>query len=326
MMTEKSSLIDEIILGDAVKIMKEIPTGTIDMTFADPPFNLKKSYGHYLDSKQLTEYNKWCEEWIEEMVRITSPTGSIFVHNLPKWLTYHSYYLNRKAQFRHWIAWDAMGAPLGKTLLPNHYGILYYVKSDKFKFNDLRIPHPRCRSCTGLLADYGGKKKRIHPFGVLLSDVWTDIHRIRHSSRRDVHPCQLPTHLLERLILMVTEEGDTVLDPFIGTGTTAVAAKKMGRHYIGIDIDNEYVEISKRKVREARPSRINGCYVSIFLNRIQTIRSKDYDKIEPFLKTERLKINGESFKQLSLPYFISIDEQLASATKTETKPTVETHL
>jgi site-specific DNA-methyltransferase (adenine-specific) len=318
-MLSEHSLIDQIILGDAVAVMKEIPSGTIDMTFADPPFNLKKSYSQYQDSKQLSEYNRWCKEWIYEMVRITKPSGSIFVHNLPKWLTYHSYYLNRKAKFRHWIAWDAMGAPLGKTLLPNHYGILYYVKSDEFKFNDLRIPHPRCRSCGELLADYGGKKKLIHPFGVLLSDVWTDIHRIRHTTRRDVHPCQLPVHLLERLILMATDEGDTVLDPFLGTGTTAIAAKNLGRHYIGIDIDNKYVEMAKRKVEQAHPTKVNGCYVSIFLDKIQTIRDKDYDKIKDLLKTESLKINGEKVKQLTLPYFISYDA-------TKPIPTIQTPL
>jgi len=326
MLSEKpfseTSLMDKIILGDATEVMKEIPSNSIDMTFADPPFNLKKSYSHYQDSKQLGEYNRWCKEWIGEMVRITKPTGSIFVHNLPRWLTYHSYYLNRKAIFRHWIAWDAMGAPLGKTLLPNHYGILYYVKSANFKFNDLRMPHLRCRSCGELLADYGGKKARIHPFGVLLSDVWTDIHRIRHSTRRDVHPCQLPTHLLERLILMATDEGDVVLDPFLGTGTTAIAAKKMGRHYIGIDIDNEYVELAKKKVSEAYPIQINGCYVSVFLDRIQTLRDKDYEKVEGFLKTEKLKINGEKFKQLALPYFTETYEPI----KTEIVPTLKTHL
>jgi len=323
MITDKGLFIDEIINGDSLKIMKEIPTDTITMTFADPPFNLKKSYGHYTDSKELTAYNKWCKEWINEMIRITKPDGSIFIHNLPKWLTYHSHYLNKNAIFRHWIAWDAMGAPLGKTLLPNHYGILYYVKSDKFKFRDLRIPHFRCRTCGELLADYGGKKRQIHPFGVLLSDVWTDIHRIRHSSRRDIHPCQLPIHLLERLILMTTDENDVVLDPFLGTGTTAVAAKKLGRHYIGIEIGKEYAEISRRKVAEVKPTKINGCYVSIFLNKIQTIRSEDYDKVKPFLKTEKLRINNESFKQLSLPYFTHTDEDYAAPTQSPIKSTIK---
>ena len=318
----ETSLMDKIILGDAIEVMKEIPSNSIDMTFADPPFNLKKSYSHYIDSKQLGEYNRWCKEWIGEMVRITKPTGSIFIHNLPKWLTYHSYYLNKKAIFRHWIAWDAMGAPLGKTLLPNHYGILYYVKSDNFKFNDLRMPHLRCRSCGELLADYGGKKRLIHPFGVLLSDVWTDIHRIRHTTRRDVHPCQLPVHLLERLVLMATDEEDVVLDPFLGTGTTAIAAKKLGRHYIGIDIDKEYVDLATKKVKEAQLTQVNGCFISIFLGKIQTIRDKDYDKIKGLLKTEKLKINGEKFKQLALPYFTESNEP----SETKTSQTLKTYL
>ncbi len=147
LVARKDSFIDQVIQGDAMEVMKQIPTNSIDMTFADPPFNLKKSYGHYLDSKEVGEYDRWCKSWIYEMVRITKPTGSIFVHNLPKWLTHHAEFLNKRANFRHWIAWDAMGAPLGKTLLPNHYGILYYVKGEKFKFNDLRIPHARCRTC-----------------------------------------------------------------------------------------------------------------------------------------------------------------------------------
>lgn len=257
--------IDEIINGDAIEVMRQIPANSIDMTFADPPFNLKKSYGYYQDKKELKEYNRWCKQWINEMVRVTKPTGSIFVHNLPRWLTYHAAYLNEKAKFRHWIAWDAMGAPLGKTLLPNHYGILYYVKSDNFKFFDVRIPHPRCRVCGELLADYGGKKAKAHPFGVLLSDVWTDIHRIRHLKRRDTHPCQLPIPLLERLILMTTEAGDIVLDPFMGTGTTAIAAKRLGRHFIGIEIDPEYVKLAIKKLEATEVTKLNGCFVSIYL-------------------------------------------------------------
>lgn len=131
-----------------------------------------------------------------------------------------------------------MGTPLGKTLLPNHYGILYYVKSPKdYKFNDIRGLHKRCRKCAIILKDYGGKKDQLHQFGPVISDVWSDIHRIRHKKRRDEHPCQLPEPLLERLLLMSTDEGDIVFDPFIGTGTTAIAAKKLGCRYIGIDLD-----------------------------------------------------------------------------------------
>jgi site-specific DNA-methyltransferase (adenine-specific) len=273
------SLINKIVQGDCLEIMRKIPDNSIDVTFADPPFNLKKKYNSYYDKHEVQEYLAWCKEWLYEMVRITKPTGSIFVHNIPKWLIYFGSYLNEIAIFRHWIAWDAMSTPLGKTLLPNHYGILYYVKSKDFKFYDIRMFHKRCRNCHYILQDYGGKKSQMHPFGPLVSDVWTDIHRIRHKVRRDEHPCQLPIHLLERLILMSSDEGDIVLDPFIGTGTSAIAAKRLGRRFIGIDIDPEYVSITKKKLEQVEPSIVNGCYVSTFLNKIVTIRDKDWDGV-----------------------------------------------
>jgi len=296
-----SEYVNQIIRGDALEIMSQIPDDSVDVTFADPPFNLKKSYEQYEDDKETRDYLDWCRQWLSKMVRITKPTGSIFVHNIPKWLTYYSSYLNEIAYFKHWIAWDAMGAPLGKTILPNHYGILWYVKSRNFKFYDIRAPHRYCRECNALLKDYGGKKHLIHPFGTLVSDVWTDIYRIRHSKRRDEHPCQLPVHLLERLILMTTDVGDIVLDPFIGTGTSAIAAKRLGRKYIGIDIDDKYVAISREKLGDISPTQINGAFVSIFLGKIVTIRDSDYEKVKPFLKTRDLKINSGKSKQLTLP-------------------------
>lgn len=275
-----NSLINKVIKGDCLEIMRKIPDNSIDVTFADPPFNLKKKYNCYYDKNEVEKYLSWCKEWLTEMVRITKPTGSIFVHNIPKWLIYFGSYLNEIAIFKHWIAWDAMGSPLGKTLLPNHYGFLYYVKSDKFKFYDIRMTHKRCRICKYVLQDYGGKKSQMHPFGSLVSDVWTDIHRIRHKIRRDEHPCQLPIHLLERLLLMSSDEGDIVLDPFIGTGTTAIAAKKLGRMFIGIDIDPKYVEITNKKLEEVEPTIINGCYVSNFLDNVVTIRNIDWERIK----------------------------------------------
>lgn len=274
------SITNKVIQGDCIQVMRQIPDNSVDVTFADPPFNLKKKYNSYYDKRQVEKYLSWCREWLYEMVRITKPTGSIFVHNIPKWLIYFGSYLNEVAVFRHWIAWDAMGSPLGRTLLPNHYGILYYVKSEKFKFYDIRMLHKRCRNCGYILQDYGGKKSQMHQFGPLVSDVWTDIHRIRHKKRRDEHPCQLPVHLLERLLLLSSDEGDIVLDPFVGTGTTAIAAKKLGRRFIGIDIDPKYVEIANKKLKEARPTLINGCYVSIFLDRVITVRDRDWNLVK----------------------------------------------
>ena len=273
--------LNKIIHGDSIELLKEIPDNKIDITFADPPFNLKKKYNNYKDSREFIEYIEWCKKWITEMVRVTKPTGSIFIHNIPKWLTYFANFLNNLSDFKHWISWDAPTAPMGKSLQPSHYGILYYAKNLKQnKYYEIRYPHKRCRKCGYLLKDYGGKKEGLHPFGPLVSDVWTDIHRIKHNKYRDEHPCQLPIHLLERIILMTSDEGNIVLDPFVGTGTTAIAAKRLGRNYIGFDIDKNYVDISTNKLlMEKSNSKIGNAWVSFFINGIITLRDKDWKEI-----------------------------------------------
>jgi site-specific DNA-methyltransferase (adenine-specific) len=273
--------INKILNGDSIELLKKISDDSIDVAFADPPFNLKKKYGSYKDKLKLQEYIEWCEKWIKEMVRVTKPTGSIFIHNIPKWLTYYSTILNEHANFKHWISWDAPTAPMGKSLQPSHYGILFYVKDLKqAKFYELRYPHKRCRKCGYLLKDYGGKKQGLHPFGPLLSDVWTDIHRIKHNKYRDEHPCQLPIHLLERVILMSTDENDIILDPFMGTGTTAIAAKRLGRNYIGFELDREYVEIANRRLTYEKPnSKLGDFWISFFLKDIVSLRNKDWEEI-----------------------------------------------
>ena len=170
----------------------------------------------------------------------------------------------------------------GQTLQPSHYGILFCAKNrQENKFYEIRYPHRRCRKCGDLLKDYGGKKKILHPFGPLVSDVWSDIHRIRHNKHRDPHPCQLPIHLLERLILMSTDEGDVILDPFMGTGTTAVAAARLGRKVIGIDLDPQYVEITQRKLAQEVPnSKIGDIWVSFHRGEIITIVDKDWELLK----------------------------------------------
>ena len=276
--------INKICQGDCLELFKDIPDDSIDMTFADPPFNLKKSYKSYKDRLEFQEYLNWCEKWIFEMVRVTKPTGSIFLHNIPKWLTYYATYLNEFAHFKHWISWDAPTAPMGKSLQPAHYGILFYGKEEKgTKINELRHPHKRDRKTGYLLKDYGGKKDGLHPFGPLISDVWTDIHRIKHNKNRDSHPCQLPIHLLDRLILLSTDENNIVLDPFSGTGTTAISAKRLGRKFIGFELDPFYFNISKEKLEYTKYNyKLGKIWVSFYLKDIVTIRNKDWDALKKF--------------------------------------------
>ncbi|HPN39432.1 MAG TPA: site-specific DNA-methyltransferase [Melioribacteraceae bacterium] len=276
--------LNKIYVGDCLELIKTIPDESIDITFADPPFNLKKNYASYNDSLEFQEYLQWCELWISEMVRVTKPTGSIFLHNIPKWLTYYASFLNKFAYFKHWIAWDAPTSPMGNSLQPAHYGILFYTKSSKgSKIYELRSPHKRERKTGYLAKDYGGKKDLLHPFGPLVSDVWTDIHRIKHNNKRDPHPCQLPIHLLDRLILMTTDEGDIILDPFSGTGTTAISAKRLGRNYIGLELDPNYAIISEEKLKiTSNDSKLGDKYVSYYLKDIITIRDIDWDYLKDF--------------------------------------------
>jgi len=276
--------LNKITQGDCLELLKQIPDNSVDMTFADPPFNLKKGYKSYKDNLQFQEYLNWCEQWLAEMVRITKPTGSIFVHNIPKWLTFYAAFLNNIADFKHWVSWDAPTAPMGKTLQPAHYGILFYAKDCKqLKFHEIRYPHKRARKSNILAKDYGGKKSMLHPFGPLVSDVWTDIHRVKHNKFRDEHPCQLPIHLLERIILMSTDENNIVLDPFNGTGTTAIAAKRLGRQYIGFDLDEMYVEITENKLQqETQLSKLGDCWVSYYLDEVVTLRNNDWETLQDY--------------------------------------------
>lgn len=277
--------INQILKGDCLKLFKSIPNNSVDCIFADPPFNLNKKYNSHIDKLVETEYLDWCKLWIDECLRVLKDSGFIFLHNIPKWLTFYANFLNYKAVFRHWISWDAMTAPMGKTLQPAHYGILFYSKTnDRSKFNEIRYPHKRDRKGV-LIKDYGGKKNILHPFGPLCSDVWTDIHRIRHSKYRDEHPCQLPIHLLERIILMSSEENDIILDPFMGTGTTAIASKRLGRNFIGFEKDKKYCEIANKKVKsENFLSKIGEYWVSFYLNEIVSLREKDWDMLKQYFE------------------------------------------
>lgn len=141
--------------------------------------------------------------------------------------------------------------------------------------------HKRCRKpkCNHLLKDYGGKKDGIHKIGPLVGDVWTDIFRVKHKKYKDDHPCQLPIHLLERIILMSSDEGDIVLDPFMGSGTTAVAAKRLGRNYIGFELSQKYVDAAKAKLESQELSKIGDAWVSIFNDKLVTVRDKDVEEV-----------------------------------------------
>ena len=245
-------LFDIVHHGDIVKILEQYPDNSIDLVFADPPYNLDKAYHVYDDELANEEYIKWCNNWLREYTRILKPTGSLYVLNLPRWTMYHAAFLNPQLYFQNWIVWDAMAAPLGK-LMPAHYGLLFYTKHPTdFTFNydemnklDARY-YCRRRSCIRK------RKAKDVDDQMLLTDFWWDIHRIKHKRDRDNHPCQLPNELMERIIRLSTNKGDIVLDALGGVGTTPVMAVKLGRRYVAIDIDEKYVRIMRSKIAEVK--------------------------------------------------------------------------
>lgn len=238
--------------GDAIEILKEYPDESIDLVFADPPYNLDKDYTVYDDEKPNEAYINWCNEWLYEYARVLKPTGSLYVLNLPHWAIHHADFLNQHLYFQNWIVWDALSAPRGK-IMPAHYALLFYIKStEKFVYHPENIGEIDARyyclrkSCVSKRKEEGDDDK------VKLNDIWWDIHRIKHRRDRDHHPCQLPEPFMSRIIQLSTNPGDVVLDAFGGAGTTPVTALQLGRKYVAIDMDANYVNMMRDKIAQIK--------------------------------------------------------------------------
>lgn len=236
--------------GDAIEILKRYPDNSIDLVFADPPYNLDKPYSAYDDERK--DYIAWCNAWLEEYVRVLKPTGSLYILNLPHWTMYHAAFLNQRLYFQNWIVWDALSEPRGK-LMPAHYGLLFYTKHPTdFTFNYDAVGQIDARYYCLRSTCIHARKASGHDDKEPLTDAWWNIHRIKHRRDRDYHPCQLPEALMERIIRLSTRPGDIVLDAFCGTGTTPVVALKLGRRYVAIDIDENYVRITQEKIAQVK--------------------------------------------------------------------------
>lgn len=247
-----SDNLNKIILGDVLVELSKIPDNSIDMVFADPPYNLAKNYVKYDDDLPSRNYLNWCNDWLYQYARIIKPTGSLFVLNLPIWAISHAHYLNRILYFQNWIVWDAMSEPRGK-IMPAHYSLLHYTKKpDDFRFNYQAISPIDSRKYCLRASCIKKRKKMNDDEKVPVSDIWWDIHRIKHRRDRDFHPCQLPEKLMDRIIKMSTNKGDVVLDAFGGAGTTITSAYKHGRNYLAIDVDPVYTGIMSDKITQLK--------------------------------------------------------------------------
>ncbi len=226
--------------SDCLKVMQSLEADSVDLTFADPPFNLGKDYTSKIDDSIAEhEYLNWCRSWLNEMIRVLKPGGSLFLWNLPKWNVPLGAYLGERLTFRHWISVDMKySLPIANRLYPSHYALLYFVKGRRPAiFHPDRLPVLCCRHCGGELRDYGGYKDKMNPKGVNLSDVWSDIPPVRHAKYKKRSANGLALKLMDRIVTMASDPGSLVLDPFGGSGTTYVAAELTGRRWIGSELD-----------------------------------------------------------------------------------------
>jgi len=248
----------QLICGDCIEELKKLDDNCIDFEFVDPPYNLKKKYASYEDDLEIESYFRWCDEWLDELVRVLKPGRTLAVLNIPLWCIRHFHHLETKMHYQNWIAWDGLSNPV-KKIMPAHYGILCFSKGPSRELpmynqtgitevegfqslNPLEQGYCLRASCIKKREDVRGK----------LSDLWWDIHRLKHNNRRVDHPCLLPPNLMYRLFSIFTKPGETILDCFNGAGTSTLAAHQLGREYFGIELDKTYHQIALDRHQEIK--------------------------------------------------------------------------
>lgn len=234
--------------GDSIEWMKTINDESIDMVFADPPYNIKKADWDDFGSQE--RYIEWSMRWIEQASRILKPTGSLYVCGFSEILADLKHPSMRYFSSCRWLVWFYRNkANLGKDWGRSHESILHLRKKDfgHINYDDVRIPygkhtlkypdHPQADS-----SQYGRKGSRWtpNPLGAKPKDVVEIPTTCNGMNEKTPHPTQKPEELLRKLILASSSEGDLVLDPFSGSGTTAVVASQLHRQWLACDENPEY--------------------------------------------------------------------------------------
>jgi len=244
--------------GDCMALLSQIPDNFATLVVTSPPYNLGKPYENRL---QMDEYLDQQRRVIQECVRVVNDRGSIcwqvgnYVDNgeiVPLDILLYPVFASLGLHLRNRIVWHfGHGLHASRRFSGRYEVILWFTKSDDYTFNldAVRVPqkYPNKKYFKG------PKKGQLsgNPLGKNPSDVWEIPNVKANHVEKTIHPCQFPVELIERLVLAMTEEGDWVLDPFIGVGTTAIAALMHNRRAIGAEIMHDYVEIARQRIQLA---------------------------------------------------------------------------
>lgn len=232
-------------LGDCLKVARQFPKGSLDLIYIDPPFFSRREFGEFSDTWEgsMATYLEFLRPRCTKLRHLLKPTGTFFIH-----LDWHAVHYAKVMlddifgydNFVNEIIWCYQsGGASKRTLARKHDTILFYSKSKSYTFNVIRTPY-----LSGNVAGRPG----FHPEGKMLQDWWNISMLSTTDSRRCGYPTQKPEELLERIITIGSNEGDTVADFFCGSGTTLVAAKKLRRKFIGVDCNPEALRITRERL------------------------------------------------------------------------------
>ncbi|MFZ2419468.1 MAG: adenine-specific DNA-methyltransferase [Smithellaceae bacterium] len=242
-----------IIWGDAIEaIATEIPDCSVDLVFADPPYNIGKNFNGRKDRWPSDEaYLAWCYQWLELCISKLKPTGSLYVMTATQNMPFFDIFLRQRMNILSRIVWayDSSGVQAKNYFGSLYEPILFCVKDkDNYTFNADDILVEARTGATRKLIDYRKSVPTMYNSKKVPGNVW-NIPRVRYRmDEYENHPTQKPTILLDRIVRASSNPGDLVLDPFSGTFTTSSVAQMLGRDSIGIEVEEEYVKIGLRRL------------------------------------------------------------------------------
>lgn len=233
--------LNKVIHGDSIEIMSKMESESIDLIVADPPYNVGKDYGNNSDKQGKEEYLEFSETWMKEAVRLLKKSGTLYVFGGKKYIAYMYIILEKlKLKNNGWIVWHyTQGAGRTKGYSSRHDDILVFTKSNNYTFNldNIRIPQKYYRKANNMRGANPG-------------NVWSLSHVHYSEGDRTIHPTQKPHALYERMILASSNEGDIVLDPFAGSGSSLVVSKNTRRNFIGIEIESQFVDLCNEELEK----------------------------------------------------------------------------